>query len=162
IRYGARARRTDQRSNSAGRAAHSFPGRDFSWSRPGRPHRHGDKCCHRSQIACGIPPMTLTTSASCDMSTAPPLIESRDVGKSFFSGESMPAVVLRGISLSIGLGVFLSILEATGSGKSPFMNILGYLDKPTSGTYVFGGQATASLSRDDLAGLRRDAFGFVF
>ncbi|WP_306430697.1 MacB family efflux pump subunit [Bordetella genomosp. 10] len=66
------------------------------------------------------------------------------------------------MSLSIAAGEFVALMGASGSGKSTLMNILGCLDRPTSGQYLFAGQDTADLSADELAWLRREAFGFVF
>jgi len=70
--------------------------------------------------------------------------------------------VLHGVSLAIYPGEFVAIMGASGSGKSTLMNILGCLDRPTSGTYRFNGEDVSGLERDELARLRREAFGFVF
>ncbi len=70
--------------------------------------------------------------------------------------------MLRGIDLSIHAGEFVAIVGASGSGKSTLMNILGCLDRPTSGEYLFAGENVAELGSDELAWLRREAFGFVF
>ncbi|PHX52002.1 macrolide ABC transporter ATP-binding protein, partial [Pseudomonas syringae pv. syringae] len=64
--------------------------------------------------------------------------------------------------LSIHTGEFVAIVGASGSGKSTLMNILGCLDRPTSGEYLFAGENVAALGSDELAWLRREAFGFVF
>jgi len=69
---------------------------------------------------------------------------------------------LRGIDLEIGRGEFVAIMGPSGSGKSTCMNILGFLDTPTSGSFVFDGHDVAGLSRDMLALLRRHCLGFVF
>ena len=69
---------------------------------------------------------------------------------------------LRGIDLSINEGEFVAIMGPSGSGKSTAMNILGCLDTPTSGAYLFDGAHVESLSRDQRALLRRDHLGFVF
>ncbi len=90
-----------------------------------------------------------------------PLIELRGVTKTYQSGE-LAVQVLHGIDLSIFEGEFVAIVGASGSGKSTLMNILGCLDRPTSGAYLFRGEDVSSLERDALAGLRRNDFGFVF
>ncbi|MCV5736567.1 ATP-binding cassette domain-containing protein, partial [Escherichia coli] len=64
--------------------------------------------------------------------------------------------------LTINQGEFLSILGPSGSGKSTLMNMLGCLDKPTYGEYQLGGQNVASLSANELAGIRNQKIGFVF
>jgi putative ABC transport system ATP-binding protein len=69
---------------------------------------------------------------------------------------------LRGVSLSIESGEFIAIIGASGSGKSTLMNILGFLDKPTLGTYIFQGEDVSRLSDDRLAELRNRNVGFVF
>jgi len=90
-----------------------------------------------------------------------PLIELRGVTRIFRNGE-IETPVLHGIDLSIYAGEFVAIIGQSGSGKSTLMNILGCLDKPTAGTYLFDGQDVSTLDRDGLAHLRREAFGFVF
>ncbi|WP_017905481.1 MacB family efflux pump subunit [Pseudomonas asplenii] len=91
-----------------------------------------------------------------------PLIELQDIRKSYGGDDSPLVEVLRGIDLSIHAGEFVAIVGASGSGKSTLMNILGCLDRPTSGSYRFAGEPVAELDTDELAWLRREAFGFVF
>ncbi len=91
-----------------------------------------------------------------------PLIELKHIRKSYGGGDSPQVDVLRGIDLSIHAGEFVAIVGASGSGKSTLMNILGCLDRPSTGDYLFAGENVAHLGSDELAWLRREAFGFVF
>ena len=94
---------------------------------------------------------------------AAPLIELEGIRTRYGGHDGAPAVeVLRGLTLSIGAGEFVAIVGASGSGKSTLMHLLGCLDRPSDGTYRFAGQDVASLNPDELAWLRREAFGFVF
>jgi macrolide transport system ATP-binding/permease protein len=90
-----------------------------------------------------------------------PLIELVDVTKTYRSGE-LDVEVLHGVSLQVYAGEYLAIMGASGSGKTTLMNILGCLDRPTTGTYRFMGEDVSGFERDELARLRREAFGFVF
>ncbi|WP_153110208.1 MacB family efflux pump subunit [Propionivibrio limicola] len=90
-----------------------------------------------------------------------PLIELHGVTKTYQSGE-LAVQVLHGLDLTIHEGEFVAIVGASGSGKSTLMNILGFLDRPTSGAYLFRGKDVSGLDRDALAELRREDFGFVF
>jgi putative ABC transport system ATP-binding protein len=89
------------------------------------------------------------------------VIEIKDLVKDYKLGE-VPVHVLKGISFEIERGDFVSIMGPSGSGKSTLMNILGCLDKPTSGTYVLDGISVAQLQRDELAEIRNRKIGFVF
>jgi len=91
-----------------------------------------------------------------------PLIELKGIRKSYGGGDTPQVDVLRGIDLAIHAGEFVAIVGASGSGKSTLMNILGCLDRPTVGDYLFAGENVAQLDSDELAWLRREAFGFVF
>jgi macrolide transport system ATP-binding/permease protein len=92
---------------------------------------------------------------------AVPIIELRGVTKTYFNGD-LATPVLHGIDLKIFAGEFVAIMGASGSGKSTMMNILGCLDRPTTGSYLFKGEDVANFDRDDLSDLRRESFGFVF
>jgi len=89
------------------------------------------------------------------------MIELKQVTKTFKNGD-LEVQVLHGIDLEIRAGEFVALMGASGSGKSTLMNILGCLDRPSSGRYLFNGQDVSELGRDELARLRREAFGFVF
>ncbi|WP_274005058.1 ABC transporter ATP-binding protein [Vibrio parahaemolyticus] len=90
-----------------------------------------------------------------------PLVELTNICKYYSSGEA-EVRALDGVDLTINQGEFLSILGPSGSGKSTLMNMLGCLDKPTDGEYQLGGQNVASLSANELAGIRNQKIGFVF
>ncbi|MCO5159031.1 MAG: MacB family efflux pump subunit [Aquamicrobium sp.] len=92
---------------------------------------------------------------------ASPLIALKDIRREYPSGEGTIAV-LKDIDLAIGAGEMVAIVGASGSGKSTLMNIIGCLDRPTSGSYRIDGQETAELDADELAALRRERFGFIF
>ncbi len=89
------------------------------------------------------------------------VIEIQDLVKDYRLGE-MTVHVLKGISFEIERGDFVSIMGPSGSGKSTLMNILGCLDKPTSGVYTLDGVSVGELSRDQLAEIRNKKIGFVF
>jgi putative ABC transport system ATP-binding protein len=89
------------------------------------------------------------------------LIQLRGVSKRYGSGASA-LMALQGIDLDINAGEFVAIMGPSGSGKSTAMNILGCLDTPTSGQYLFKGAHVEKLSRDQRARLRRRYLGFVF
>jgi putative ABC transport system ATP-binding protein len=91
----------------------------------------------------------------------PAVIEVKDLVKDYKLGQ-VPVHVLKGISFKIERGDFVSIMGPSGSGKSTLMNILGCLDKPTSGSYILDGISVAKLDRDELAEVRNKKIGFVF
>ena len=90
-----------------------------------------------------------------------PLLELKAVGRTYTTGGE-PLTVLREVSLTIQSGEFVAIMGASGSGKSTLMNIIGCLDRPSSGNYCIRGVDVATLDGDALAALRRDTFGFIF
>tara|TARA_B100000614_G_scaffold262410_1_gene295767 strand:+ start:2273 stop:4210 length:1938 start_codon:yes stop_codon:yes gene_type:complete len=90
-----------------------------------------------------------------------PLISLEHVKRYFGSGDT-EVRALDGVTLDIHTGEFVAIIGQSGSGKSTLMNILGCLDRPTDGTYRVRGQDVADLDADELAGMRRETFGFIF
>lgn len=93
--------------------------------------------------------------------SAPPLIEFRDVVKQYGKGEAAIRA-LDGVSLSIKEHEFVAIMGPSGSGKSTSMNIIGCLDTPTAGEYLFQGVPTSGFDNEHLTLLRRHMLGFVF
>jgi len=90
-----------------------------------------------------------------------PLIQLRDVWKVYHL-EATDVEALRGVSLSIESGEYVALMGPSGSGKSTLMNLLGCLDRPTSGSYLLDGREVADLSPDARAELRNRKIGFVF
>lgn len=93
--------------------------------------------------------------------TDKPLISLRGISKTYGSG-SAAVDALRQVDLDIYAGEFLAVMGPSGSGKSTAMNLLGCLDQPTSGEYLFQDQHVETMSRDERALLRRHHLGFVF
>ncbi|WP_050029180.1 ABC transporter ATP-binding protein [Verrucomicrobium sp. BvORR034] len=94
-------------------------------------------------------------------STPPPLIELRRLTKTYGKGDAA-FQALRGINLTINKGEFVAVMGPSGSGKSTLMNLLGCLDTPTTGSYLYQGIPVETLDADQRSLLRRHALGFIF
>ncbi|MBQ9738289.1 MAG: ATP-binding cassette domain-containing protein, partial [Alphaproteobacteria bacterium] len=91
-----------------------------------------------------------------------PVIEVKDLCKTYFMPGGMSQSVLKNVSFAVNHGEFVAIMGHSGSGKSTLMNILGCLDRPTSGVYKLVGQAVSDKTDSDLAHIRGQKIGFVF
>jgi len=89
------------------------------------------------------------------------MIQAENLFKTFQKG-SLESTILRGTSLSIGKGEFVSIMAPSGMGKSTLLNILGCLDKPTSGSYILDGVPVHDMDDNELSRMRNQKIGFVF
>jgi len=96
-----------------------------------------------------------------DVPDSTPLISARGLTRSFPAGEEV-ITVLRDVDIDIYPGEMVAIIGTSGSGKSTLMNILGCLDRASSGTYMFDGKDVEDLDPDELSRLRREHFGFIF
>ena len=90
-----------------------------------------------------------------------PLIEVNNLIKNYFLNKTS-VEVLKGINLKINKGEFLTISGASGSGKTTLLNIIGCIDKPTSGEVFVDGQQTMNMTPDELADIRAHKIGFIF
>jgi putative ABC transport system ATP-binding protein len=90
-----------------------------------------------------------------------PLVNIEHLTKTYYMGD-VEVHALRGVDLTIQPGEFIAIMGASGSGKTTLMNLLGCLDKPTSGTYILDGIDVHTIKEDDLAQLRNQKIGYVF
>ena len=90
------------------------------------------------------------------------MLELTNIVKKYFIGEPNELTVLRGLSLNISEGEFVSIVGQSGSGKSTLMNIMGALDRPTEGGYVLDGTPVSEMKDNQLSEIRNKQIGFVF
>ncbi len=90
-----------------------------------------------------------------------PVIRLKNIHKIYDTGE-VKVHAVNGVSLDIHKGEFVAIMGSSGSGKSTMMNILGCLDRPTSGEFLLDGEDVAQLDRNELADIRNEKIGFVF
>jgi putative ABC transport system ATP-binding protein len=95
------------------------------------------------------------------MSSDKPIISCRDLTKIYTMGDQ-EVRALNGVTLDIMQGEFVAIMGPSGSGKSSLMNLIGALDRPTSGQMLINGRSLSEMSRDELADLRNETLGFVF
>jgi len=91
----------------------------------------------------------------------PPVIQSKQLTKTYIMGDNV-VKALRGVDLTIEQGEFVAIMGPSGSGKSTFMNLIGCLDRPTSGEFYLNGEAVAAMDDNALAQIRNKYIGFVF
>lgn len=90
------------------------------------------------------------------------VIEIKNVCKTYFMSGGMKQDVLKNVNMSVEEGEFVAIMGPSGAGKSTFMNVLGCLDRPTSGSYILGGKEVSSMNDNEQAYIRNHMIGFVF
>ncbi len=107
------------------------------------------------------PAAAYTDRAMTDERIAPPILEARDLTKQYRLGESV-VEALRGVSLAVAPGEFVAFMGPSGSGKSTLLQLLGGLDRPTTGEVILDGEHVSRLSDEQATRLRREKTGFVF
>lgn len=90
------------------------------------------------------------------------IIEMKDIVKNFYIGTPNELHIIKNISITVNEGDFVSIVGVSGSGKSTLMNIIGVLDRPTSGEYVLDGISVSQMTDNDMSDVRNKKIGFVF
>jgi putative ABC transport system ATP-binding protein len=92
-----------------------------------------------------------------------PVVELRDVRRTYYKPDGSVLVeALRGVTIAVPRGQYVAIMGSSGSGKSTMMNILGCLDRPTTGQYFLDGQETSKMSDEDVSAFRGRKIGFIF
>jgi putative ABC transport system ATP-binding protein len=91
----------------------------------------------------------------------PPIVQLNDIWRTYRMGDT-DVHALRGVNIVIEQGEYVAIMGASGSGKSTMLNLLGCLDRPSTGEYILGGQNVAHLSDDELSFIRSSKIGFIF
>jgi len=91
----------------------------------------------------------------------PPLIDVRDLKKTYLLGDIV-VKALQGVTITVERGTFVAIMGESGSGKSTLLNLLGCLDRPTSGRYLLDGISVETMDPDQLAEIRNQKIGFIF
>lgn len=89
------------------------------------------------------------------------LIEVKNLTKTYVEGDT-ETTVLKGVSFEVEKGQFVAIMGPSGSGKSTLLHMLGFLDDPTSGEYIFNGHKRSSFTEDEISKLRNEKIGFIF
>ncbi len=121
--------------------------------------------CENGSLGAERQGLSLSTATETNLVRVAPatgaVIRVEDVHKYYELGETR-VHALRGVSVEIERGEFVAVMGASGGGKSTFMNILGCLDRPSSGRYLLEGTDVSSLSKKELAHIRNQKIGFVF